>query len=37
VAGWFDEESKDELPAWWLPLVWAVLWVGGAVLQLALE
>jgi hypothetical protein len=27
-------ESGDTRPAWWLPVAWGVLWVGGAALQL---
>jgi len=27
-------KSSDERPAYWLPIVWAVTWVGGSLLQL---
>jgi hypothetical protein len=33
VAAWPSRGSRKESPAGWLPIAWAVLWVGGAVLQ----
>jgi hypothetical protein len=33
AAAWPHQDSPTESPADWLPIAWAVLWVGGAVLQ----
>lgn len=33
LAAWPRRDSSQEAPAHWLPLAWAVLWVGGAVFQ----
>jgi hypothetical protein len=33
LAAWPRGDSSDCAPARWLPLAWAVLWVGGALLQ----
>jgi hypothetical protein len=33
LAAWPRRDSSHEAPARWLPLAWAVLWVGGAVFQ----
>jgi hypothetical protein len=33
VAAWSSRDPSHQAPARWLPLAWAVLWVGGAVLQ----
>ena len=33
VAAWSSRASSDRRPAHWLPLVWAVVWVGGAIFQ----
>jgi hypothetical protein len=33
LAAWPQRDHREETPAWWLPLAWAVLWVGGAVFQ----
>jgi hypothetical protein len=33
LAAWPARDPSDQAPARWLPLVWAVLWVGGAVFQ----
>jgi hypothetical protein len=33
VAAWPLVDASREAPARWLPLAWAVLWVGGAVFQ----
>jgi hypothetical protein len=33
AAAWPHRDSRMESPAGWLPIAWAVLWVGGAVLQ----
>jgi hypothetical protein len=33
LAAWPQRDRPDEAPARWLPLAWAVLWVGGAVFQ----
>jgi hypothetical protein len=32
-AAWPRRDSSQEAPARWLPLAWAVLWVGGAIFQ----
>ncbi|MEA2200088.1 MAG: hypothetical protein QOI89_684 [Solirubrobacteraceae bacterium] len=32
-AAWPRRDASREAPAPWLPLAWAVLWVGGAVFQ----
>ncbi len=33
AAAWPNRDASLEAPAWWLPLAWAVLWVGAAVFQ----
>jgi hypothetical protein len=33
LAAWPGRDSSHEAPARWLPLAWAVLWVGGAIFQ----
>jgi hypothetical protein len=33
LAAWPTTNPRDEAPARWLPIAWAVIWVGGAVLQ----
>src|SRR6266566_3313625 len=33
LAAWPRRDSRHEAPARWLPLAWAVLWVGGAIFQ----
>jgi hypothetical protein len=33
VAAWPQRDGRDEPPARWLPIAWAVLWVGGAVFE----
>jgi hypothetical protein len=33
LAAWPGRDPAQEAPARWLPLVWAVVWVGGAVFQ----
>ncbi|MCU1468055.1 MAG: hypothetical protein JWM72_3983 [Actinomycetia bacterium] len=33
LAAWPRRDRPDVAPARWLPLAWAVLWVGGAVFQ----
>jgi hypothetical protein len=33
LAAWPRRDRPDQAPARWLPLAWAVLWVGGAVFQ----
>jgi hypothetical protein len=33
LAAWPRRDRPDDAPARWLPLAWAVLWVGGAVFQ----
>ena len=33
LAVWPRRNASDEAPARWLPLAWAVLWVGGAIFQ----
>jgi hypothetical protein len=33
AAAWPSRDASLEAPAWWLPLAWAVLWVGAAVFQ----
>jgi hypothetical protein len=33
VAAWSLRDPSDQPPARWLPLAWAVLWVGGAIFQ----
>ena len=33
LAAWPRRRRPDELPASWLPLAWALLWLGCAVLQ----
>jgi hypothetical protein len=33
LAAWPIRDPSHEAPAPWLPLAWAVLWVGGAVFQ----
>ena len=32
-AAWPSRDGTDERPAPWLPLAWALLWVGGAIFQ----
>ena len=34
AAAWPHGDPSQERPAAWLPLAWAAIWVGGAVLQL---
>jgi hypothetical protein len=29
-----DKTQESRRPAYWLPLVWAILWIGGAIYQL---
>lgn len=33
LAAWPRRDPSHEAPASWLPLAWAVLWIGGAVFQ----
>jgi hypothetical protein len=33
LAAWPQRDPSREPPARWLPLAWAVLWVGGAIFQ----
>ncbi|MDX6207140.1 MAG: hypothetical protein QOF39_3197 [Frankiales bacterium] len=33
LAAWPSRDAGRETPARWLPIAWAVIWVGGAVLQ----
>jgi hypothetical protein len=33
LAAWPRRDPSEEAPARWLPLAWAVLWVGGAIFQ----
>jgi hypothetical protein len=33
IAAWPGRDSWHEAPAPWLPVAWAVLWVGGAIFQ----
>jgi hypothetical protein len=33
LAAWPRRDRADEAPARWLPVAWAVLWIGGAVFQ----
>jgi hypothetical protein len=33
LAAWPRRDPEQEAPAGWLPLAWAVLWVGGAIFQ----
>jgi hypothetical protein len=33
IAAWPHGDASREAPAPWLPLAWAVLWVGGAIFQ----
>jgi hypothetical protein len=33
LAAWPSRDSSQQEPARWLPLVWAVVWVGGAIFQ----
>jgi hypothetical protein len=33
LAAWPRGDASREAPASWLPLAWAVLWVGGAIFQ----
>jgi hypothetical protein len=33
VAAWPRRDRPNDAPARWLPLAWAVLWVGGALFQ----
>jgi hypothetical protein len=33
LAAWPRRDPSHEAPAGWLPLAWAVLWIGGAVFQ----
>jgi hypothetical protein len=33
LAAWPRSDSSREAPARWLPIAWAVLWVGGAIFQ----
>jgi hypothetical protein len=33
AAAWQRRDSRTESPGAWLPIAWALLWVGGAVLQ----
>jgi hypothetical protein len=32
-AAWPDRDASREAPAAWLPFAWALIWMGGAVLQ----
>lgn len=29
-----EDKKTDKQPAFWLPLIWAILWIGGAIYQL---
>jgi hypothetical protein len=31
AAAWPDRDASHERPAAWLPLAWAIVWIGGAV------
>jgi hypothetical protein len=33
AAAWPDREGSEAAPAPWLPVAWAVVWVGGAVFE----
>jgi hypothetical protein len=33
IAAWPSQDPANQAPAPWLPLVWVVLWVGGAIFQ----
>ena len=33
AAAWPDRDGSRERPAAWLPLAWAILWIGGAVFE----
>jgi hypothetical protein len=33
LAAWPRRDPSQEAPARWLPLAWAVIWVGGAIFQ----
>jgi hypothetical protein len=33
LAAWPQPDQSQQAPARWLPLAWAVLWVGGAIFQ----
>ena len=33
LAAWSARDRPHEAPARWLPLAWAVIWVGGAIFQ----
>jgi hypothetical protein len=33
LAAWPSRDPSQQAPACWLPLAWAVLWIGGAILQ----
>jgi hypothetical protein len=33
AAAWPHDDASRERPAAWLPIAWAVVWIGGAVLQ----
>jgi hypothetical protein len=33
LAAWPRRDPSHEAPARWLPLAWAVLWIGGAIFQ----
>jgi hypothetical protein len=33
LAAWSSLDNSQQAPARWLPLAWAVLWVGGAIFQ----
>jgi hypothetical protein len=33
LAAWPQRDRRQEPPARWLPLAWAVIWVGGAIFQ----
>jgi len=33
LAAWPQRDPRQEPPARWLPLAWAVIWVGGAIFQ----
>jgi hypothetical protein len=34
AAAWPRDDGPREAPASWLPLAWAVVWIGGAIFQL---
>ena len=35
AAAWPDRDASSEPPARWLPLAWAIVWIGGAVFEAA--